>query len=58
MYNLFVFVIPVYALTGILCFHLQYTLGALVVLDAHPDGIIYQEMIHDYVQIVRTVYEG
>ncbi|KAF8656601.1 hypothetical protein HU200_060666 [Digitaria exilis] len=31
--------------------------GALVVLDAHPDGIIYQEMIHDYVQIVRTVYE-
>ncbi|CAN6212688.1 unnamed protein product [Urochloa humidicola] len=31
--------------------------GTLVVLDAHPDGIIYQEMIRDYVQIVRTVYE-
>lgn len=31
--------------------------GLLVVLDAHPDGIIYQEMIRDYVQIVRTVYE-
>ncbi|EER97711.1 hypothetical protein BDA96_02G433400 [Sorghum bicolor] len=31
--------------------------GALVVLDAHPDGIIYQEMIRDYVQIVRTIYE-
>ncbi|WVZ67054.1 hypothetical protein U9M48_016193 [Paspalum notatum var. saurae] len=31
--------------------------GVLVVLDAHPDGIIYQEMIRDYVQIVRTVYE-
>lgn len=31
--------------------------GVLVVLDAHPEGIIYQEMIRDYVQIVRTVYE-
>ncbi|KAL6896586.1 hypothetical protein ACP4OV_007158 [Aristida adscensionis] len=31
--------------------------GVLVVLDAHPDGIIYQEMIRDYVQVVRTVYE-
>lgn len=31
--------------------------GVLVVLDARPDGIIYQEMIRDYVQIVRTVYE-
>ena len=32
--------------------------GVLVVLDAHPDGIIYQDMIRDYVQIVRTIYEG
>uniref|UniRef100_A0A0A9FWP5 Uncharacterized protein n=1 Tax=Arundo donax TaxID=35708 RepID=A0A0A9FWP5_ARUDO len=31
--------------------------GILVVLDAHPDGIIYQDMIPDYVQVVRTVYE-
>ncbi|KAL6896585.1 hypothetical protein ACP4OV_007157 [Aristida adscensionis] len=31
--------------------------GVLVVLDAHPDGIIYQEMIHDYVQVARTLYE-
>ncbi|KAK3128006.1 hypothetical protein QOZ80_7AG0581380 [Eleusine coracana subsp. coracana] len=31
--------------------------GVLVVLDAHPDGVIYQEMIHDYVQVVRTIYE-
>ncbi|XP_062189914.1 uncharacterized protein LOC133892941 [Phragmites australis] len=31
--------------------------GVLVVLDAHPDGIIYQEMIRDYVQVVRTIYE-
>uniref|UniRef100_A0ACD5WNW4 Uncharacterized protein n=1 Tax=Avena sativa TaxID=4498 RepID=A0ACD5WNW4_AVESA len=31
--------------------------GVLVVLDAHPDGIIYQDMIPDYVQIVRTIYE-
>jgi hypothetical protein len=32
--------------------------GVLVVLDAHPGGIIYQDMILDYVQIVRTIYEG
>lgn len=31
--------------------------GVLVVLDAHPDGIIYQDMIRDYSQVVRTVYE-
>ncbi|KQK14697.1 hypothetical protein BRADI_1g18130v3 [Brachypodium distachyon] len=31
--------------------------GVLVILDAHPDGIIYQDMIRDYVQIVRTIYE-
>uniref|UniRef100_A0A0D9X2T8 Uncharacterized protein n=1 Tax=Leersia perrieri TaxID=77586 RepID=A0A0D9X2T8_9ORYZ len=31
--------------------------GVLVVLDAHPDGIIYQDMIPDYVQFVRTIYE-
>ncbi|KAI5008829.1 hypothetical protein ZWY2020_009877 [Hordeum vulgare] len=31
--------------------------GVLVVLDAHPDGIIYQDLIRDYVQIVRTIYE-
>jgi hypothetical protein len=28
----------------------------LVVLDADPDEIIYQEMICDYVQFVRKVY--
>ncbi|RLN34149.1 uncharacterized protein C2845_PM03G15910 [Panicum miliaceum] len=32
--------------------------GVLAVLDAHPGGIIYQDMIPDYVQVVRTVYEG
>ncbi|KAL5197849.1 hypothetical protein ABZP36_001361 [Zizania latifolia] len=31
--------------------------GVLVVLDAHPGGIIYQDMIRDYVQVVRTIYE-
>ncbi|KAJ4817244.1 T-box protein [Rhynchospora pubera] len=31
--------------------------GVLVVLDAHPDGIIYQRLVPDYVDIVRTVYE-
>ncbi|KAL9233312.1 hypothetical protein vseg_008330 [Gypsophila vaccaria] len=31
--------------------------GVLVVLDAHPDGIIYRDLIPDYVQIARTLYE-
>ncbi|KAJ3699888.1 hypothetical protein LUZ61_003593 [Rhynchospora tenuis] len=31
--------------------------GVLVVLDAHPDGIIYQRLVPDYVDIVRTIYE-
>ncbi|KZV34812.1 T-box protein 41 [Dorcoceras hygrometricum] len=31
--------------------------GILVVLDAHPAGIIYQDLIPDYVQIARTLYE-
>ncbi|RLM84422.1 uncharacterized protein C2845_PM04G33560 [Panicum miliaceum] len=32
--------------------------GVLAVLDAHPGGIIYQDMIPDYIQVVRTVYEA
>ncbi|KAJ1699385.1 hypothetical protein LUZ63_007897 [Rhynchospora breviuscula] len=31
--------------------------GALVVLNTHPDGIIYQRLVPDYVDIVRTIYE-
>ncbi|CAK9328381.1 unnamed protein product [Citrullus colocynthis] len=31
--------------------------GVLVVLDAHPYGIIYRDIIPDYVQIARTIYE-
>jgi hypothetical protein len=31
--------------------------GVLVVLDAHPDGIIYRDLIPDYVKFVRTIYE-
>lgn len=31
--------------------------GVLVVLDAHPEGIIYRDLIPDYVQIARTLYE-
>ncbi|XP_073135124.1 uncharacterized protein [Henckelia pumila] len=31
--------------------------GVLVVLDAHPEGIIYGDLIPDYVQIARTLYE-
>ncbi|KAF8038840.1 hypothetical protein BT93_B1402 [Corymbia citriodora subsp. variegata] len=31
--------------------------GVLVVLDARPDGIIYQDLIPEYVQFARTIYE-
>ncbi|KAK3441595.1 hypothetical protein EUGRSUZ_B01914 [Eucalyptus grandis] len=31
--------------------------GVLVVLDARPDGIIYQDLIPEYVQFARTLYE-
>lgn len=32
--------------------------GVLVVLDAHPEGIIYRDLIPEYVNIARTLYEG
>ncbi|KAF1892212.1 hypothetical protein Lal_00036573 [Lupinus albus] len=32
-------------------------LGVLVVLDARPDGIIYRDLIPDYVNVARTIYE-
>ncbi|XP_051147246.1 uncharacterized protein LOC127262558 [Andrographis paniculata] len=31
--------------------------GVLVVLDAHPEGIIYRDLIPDYVKYARTLYE-
>ncbi|XAR52634.1 hypothetical protein NMG60_11020801 [Bertholletia excelsa] len=31
--------------------------GVLVVLDAHPGGIIYRDIIPDYVNFARTIYE-
>lgn len=31
--------------------------GSLLVLDARPDGIIYKELVPDYVNTVRTIYE-
>lgn len=31
--------------------------GVLVVLDAHPGGIIYRDIIPDYVKYARTIYE-
>ncbi|CAN4111077.1 unnamed protein product [Withania somnifera] len=31
--------------------------GVLVVLDAHPSGVIYKDLIPAYVQIARTLYE-
>ncbi|KAL2566908.1 hypothetical protein AAZX31_19G219300 [Glycine max] len=31
--------------------------GVLVVLDACPDGIIYRDLIPDYVNFARTIYE-
>lgn len=32
--------------------------GVLVVLDAHPGGIIFKDLIPEYVDFVRTIYEG
>ncbi|KAK1317401.1 hypothetical protein QJS10_CPA05g00433 [Acorus calamus] len=32
--------------------------GVLVVLDARPDGIIYKDLVSEYVDYVRTIYEG
>ncbi|KAH6819071.1 T-box protein [Perilla frutescens var. frutescens] len=31
--------------------------GVLVVLDAHPEGIIYRDLIPEYVHFARTLYE-
>lgn len=31
--------------------------GVLVVLDAHPGGIIYRDLIPEYVNFARTIYE-
>ncbi|KAK1279161.1 hypothetical protein QJS04_geneDACA007282 [Acorus gramineus] len=31
--------------------------GVLVVLDARPDGIIYKDLVPEYVDYVRTIYE-
>ncbi|KDO56226.1 hypothetical protein CISIN_1g037557mg, partial [Citrus sinensis] len=31
--------------------------GVLVVLDARPDGIIYRDLVPEYVKFVRTIYE-
>ncbi|KAL2254143.1 uncharacterized protein LOC105168920 [Sesamum indicum] len=31
--------------------------GVLVVLDAHPEGIIFQDLIPEYVNFARTLYE-
>ncbi|XP_061945185.1 uncharacterized protein LOC133669161 [Populus nigra] len=31
--------------------------GVLVVLDARPDGIIYRDLIPEYVNVARTIYE-
>lgn len=29
-----------------------------MVLDARPDGIIYRDLVPEYVKFVRTIYEG
>ncbi|OMP03288.1 hypothetical protein COLO4_10518 [Corchorus olitorius] len=31
--------------------------GVLLVLDAHPEGIIYRDLIPEYVNFARTIYE-
>ena len=35
-----------------------FPLGVLVDLDAHPEGIVYRDLIPGDVQIVRRLYEG
>lgn len=32
--------------------------GVLVVLDARPGGIIYRDIIPEYANYARTIYEG
>ncbi|WOL04036.1 hypothetical protein Cni_G12757 [Canna indica] len=32
--------------------------GVLVVLDARPNGIVFKELVPEYVDIVRTIYEA
>lgn len=32
--------------------------GALVVLDAHPGGIVFETLVSEYVDYCRTIYEG
>ena len=32
--------------------------GILVVLDARPDGVIYRDLIPEYVNCARIIYEG
>lgn len=47
MLDLFLYSLPFFFPTGV-----------LVVLDACPDGIIYEDLIPDYAHYVRTLYEG
>ena len=36
----------------------SYDTGVLLVLDARPGGIIYRDIIPEYVNFARTIYEG
>lgn len=48
-----------YTLRQIFAFVLMFLLtGVLVVLDARPGGIIYRDLIPEYVNYARTIYEG
>lgn len=42
----------------ILIWFWYFLVGVLVVLNAHPGGIIYKDIIPDYVDFARTIYEG
>lgn len=35
-----------------------FLLGVLVILDANPEGVIYKDLVPEYVDLVRTIYEG
>lgn len=40
------------------CLKIFMLAGVLLVLDAHPEGIIYQDLIPRYARAARTLYEG
>ncbi|KAJ7551773.1 hypothetical protein O6H91_06G028100 [Diphasiastrum complanatum] len=49
---------PMPACNGHQCSNKWLAPGALVILDAHPGGVYYKELVPEWVDVVRTIYEG